>query len=82
MVSITTLYHDKRKDFFGSNIRFFRERRKLTQEDFAEQLGFTRVKLAAIEARRTENPTAMDLIKFSNFSGFQSIIFSGWIFVG
>lgn len=57
------------KIFFGSNIRFLRERRKLTQEDFAEQLGFTRVKLAAIEAGRTENPAAMDLIKFSDFFG-------------
>lgn len=55
--------------FFGSNIRFLRERRRLTQEDFAEQLGFTRVKLAAIEAGRTENPSAVDLIKFSDFFG-------------
>jgi len=57
------------KLFFGSNIRFLRERRKLTQEDFAERLGITRVKLAAIEGGRTENPSAVDLIKFSDFFG-------------
>lgn len=55
------------KIFFGSNIRFLRERRKLTQEDFAKKLGFTRVKLSALESGRTENPTAQDLIKFADF---------------
>lgn len=53
------------KLFFHSNIRFLRERKRLTQDDFSQRLGLTRVKLAALESGRTENPTAGDLIKFS-----------------
>jgi transcriptional regulator with XRE-family HTH domain len=55
------------KLFFHSNVRFLRERKKLTQEDIAQKLGLTRVKLAALEGGRTENPTAADLIKFSEY---------------
>ncbi len=53
------------KLFFNSNIRFLRERKRLTQEDFSQKLGLSRVKLAALESGRTENPTALDIIKFS-----------------
>jgi transcriptional regulator with XRE-family HTH domain len=55
------------KHFFGRNVRFLRERRKLTQEDLSQRLGITRVKLSAIEAGRTENPASSDLIQFSDF---------------
>ncbi|MCF0072474.1 helix-turn-helix domain-containing protein [Dyadobacter sp. CY261] len=55
------------KHFFGKNIRFLRERRKLTQEDLAQNLSITRVKLGAIEAGRTENPASNDLLQFSDF---------------
>ena len=54
------------KLFFGSNIRFLRERKRLTQDELSQKLGLTRVKLAALESGRTENPTANDLIKFSD----------------
>ncbi|WP_026632777.1 XRE family transcriptional regulator [Dyadobacter alkalitolerans] len=53
--------------FFHTNIRFLRDRKRLTQEDFSQKLGLTRVKLASLESGRTENPTAADLMKFSDF---------------
>ncbi|MGX5858270.1 XRE family transcriptional regulator [Dyadobacter jiangsuensis] len=55
------------KHFFGKNVRFLRERRKLTQEDLSQKLDMTRVKLSAIEAGRTENPASNDIILFSDF---------------
>jgi transcriptional regulator with XRE-family HTH domain len=55
------------KHFFGKNVRFLRERKKLTQEDLSQKLGITRVKLSAIEAGRTENPASGDLMQFSDF---------------
>jgi len=55
------------KLFFHSNIRLLRDRKGLTQEEFAQKLGLSRVKFASIEAGRTENPTAADLINFSDF---------------
>jgi transcriptional regulator with XRE-family HTH domain len=57
------------KLFFGENIRFLRERKRLTQEELSERLSVTRSKLMALEGGRTENPTAADLIKFSDFFG-------------
>ncbi len=53
------------KLFFHSNIRFLRERRRLSQEDFAALLGLKRTKLTALESGQTRNPTAEDLIRFS-----------------
>jgi transcriptional regulator with XRE-family HTH domain len=55
------------KLFFHTNIRFLRDRKRMTQDDFSQKLGLTRVKLASLEAGRTENPTAADLMKFSDF---------------
>jgi transcriptional regulator with XRE-family HTH domain len=55
------------KVFFPTNIRFLRERKQITQEDCAQKLGISRIKLAALESGRTGNPTAIDLINFSEF---------------
>lgn len=55
------------KLFFHNNIRFLRERKKITQEDCAQKLGISRIKLAAIESGRTTNPVVTDLINFSEF---------------
>ncbi len=55
------------KVFFHSNLRFLRERKRITQEHCAQQLGISRIKLAALESGRTENPTTADLINFSKF---------------
>ncbi|MCF3109559.1 helix-turn-helix domain-containing protein [Niabella sp. CC-SYL272] len=55
------------KIFFHQNIRFLRERRRFSQEDFAQRIGITRVKLHALESGRTKNPTAEDFVKFSEY---------------
>jgi transcriptional regulator with XRE-family HTH domain len=55
------------KLFFHSNVRFLRERRRLSMEDFSQLLDISRTKLQAIEVGRTQNPTAVDLINFSEY---------------
>ncbi len=60
---------NQRQIFFHTNIRLLRDRRDLTQEECAQELGITRIKLAALESGRTENPTAIDLINFSEYFG-------------
>lgn len=53
--------------FFASNIKFLRERRKMSQEALAEKLGLTRAKLAAIEGGNTKSPQPEDYLNFSDF---------------
>ncbi|MGF7230597.1 XRE family transcriptional regulator [Arachidicoccus sp.] len=57
----------QQKIFFPDNIRFLRERKKLSQEGIAQLLDFTRVKLNALESGKTRNPALEDLVKFSKF---------------
>lgn len=53
--------------FFAGNIKFLRDRKKLSQEALASELGLTRAKLAAIEAGNTKSPQPEDYLKFSEF---------------
>jgi len=53
--------------FFAGNIKFLRDRKKLSQETLAARLGLTRAKLAAIEAGNTKSPQPEDYLKFSEF---------------
>ena len=55
------------KLFFHSNIRLLRERKKMSQEEVAQQLDLSRNKLQALESGKTVNPTAADLVKFSEY---------------
>ena len=55
------------KIFFHNNIRFLRERRKMSQEELSAQLDLSRNKLQALESGKTINPSALDFIKFSDF---------------
>ncbi len=55
------------KIFFGPNIKFLRERRKISQESLAEKLHVTRAKLAALEIGQTKAPQPEDYIRFSDF---------------
>lgn len=55
------------KLFFHSNIRFLRDRRRLSQEEIAQILGLARNKLQALESGKTKNPGAVDMIKFSEY---------------
>ncbi|WP_118975755.1 XRE family transcriptional regulator [Taibaiella koreensis] len=58
---------NNQKVFFSVNIKFLRERKKLSQEALANQLAFTRSKLAAIESGATKAPQPEDLIMISEF---------------
>ena len=55
------------KLFFNSNIRFLRERKKMSQEEISQQLDLSRNKLQALESGKTINPSAKDLVKFSDY---------------
>jgi transcriptional regulator with XRE-family HTH domain len=55
------------KIFFHNNIRFLRERRKMSQEELSAELDVSRNKLQALESGKTINPSAIDFIKFSEF---------------
>ena len=55
------------KIFFATNIKFLRERKKMSQEVVASTLGITRAKLAAIEAGNTKSPQPEDYLNFSDF---------------
>jgi len=59
--------NEPQKIFFGQNIKFLRERRKLSQETLAEKLLVTRAKLAAIEVGQTKSPQPEDYIRCSDF---------------
>lgn len=52
---------------WATNIRFLRNRKKYSQEELAEHLGISRVKLNAHENGHTRNPPVDDLIRFSSF---------------
>jgi len=55
------------KVFFASNLKFLRERKKMSQETLAEHLNMKRSKLAAIEIEQTRSPQPEDYINCSNF---------------
>src|SRR4051812_2770316 len=55
------------KIYFYNNIRFLRERRKMSQEELSTQLALSRNKLQALESGKTVNPSALDMIKFSEY---------------
>lgn len=55
------------KIFFATNVKYLRERKKLSQETVAEKLQITRAKLASLEAGNTRAPQPEDYINFSDF---------------
>lgn len=57
----------KQNVFWGTNIKRLRLRKKMSQEDLAEKLGISRVKLATHESGKTINPPVEDLLNFSTF---------------
>jgi len=58
------------KVFFHSNLKLLRTRRKYSQAQQAELLGFTRAKYTSFENGKTENPPLVDLIKIAAFFKF------------
>src|SRR5690625_1037354 len=59
--------NNRQKIFFGSNIKFLRERKKISQESLSVKLGITRAKLAALEGGQTKAPQPEDYINFSEY---------------
>ena len=55
------------KIFFHNNIRFLRERKKMSQEELSAELDLSRNKLQALESGKTINPSAIDMINFSEY---------------
>ncbi len=55
------------KVFFAGNLKFLRERRKLTQHELSEKLGITRVRLNSLENGHTKSPQPEDYITISDF---------------
>ncbi|MDR2272062.1 MAG: LexA family transcriptional regulator [Sphingobacterium sp.] len=58
------------KVFFHSNLKLLRTRRKYSQAQLAEVLGFTRAKYTSLENGKTGNPPLVDLIKIAAFFKF------------
>lgn len=55
------------KIFWAENVRFLRNRKKMSQEALAETLGISRSKLNAHENGKTLNPPVEDLVKVSEY---------------
>ncbi|TKT84722.1 XRE family transcriptional regulator [Dyadobacter frigoris] len=53
--------------FLKENLKFLRQRKKLTQESLAEALDMSRVKLKAIETGTTANPAVQDIVLISRY---------------
>src|SRR5690606_20714323 len=53
--------------YWASNIRFLRNRHRLSQDELAQKLGITRSKLASHENGQTVNPPIEDLLRVSSF---------------
>jgi transcriptional regulator with XRE-family HTH domain len=64
----TQMKHMKKESiYWATNLRHLRNRKRYSQDELAERLSITRSKLNAHENGLTVNPTAEDLIAFSNF---------------
>lgn len=57
----------EQKIFFGTNLKFLRERKKLSQEALSEKLNISRAKLAALESGFTKAPQPVDYLNVSNY---------------
>ena len=55
--------------FFAENLRFLRERRKMTQQELAAKLSATRSKINALESGQTKSPVMDDLLRVSELFG-------------
>jgi transcriptional regulator with XRE-family HTH domain len=60
---------EKSKNFFAPNLKFLRERRKMTQQELANKLNATRSKINALESGQTKSPTLDDFLSVSELFG-------------
>lgn len=57
----------KPKNFFADNLKFLRERLKMTQQELAKAFSLTRSKINALESGQTKSPNLEDLISFADY---------------
>src|SRR5690606_19506810 len=57
----------KPKNFFADNLKFLRERVKMTQQELAEAFSLTRSKINALESGQTKSPNLEDLLRFADY---------------
>lgn len=57
----------EQKIFFPINLKFLRERKKISQEELSKKLNVTRAKVAALESGHTRAPQPEDYIAASNY---------------
>ena len=60
---------NKTKNFFAQNVKFLRNRKKMTQETIASELKITRQKFKSYEMGYAKNPPLEDLMRFSEYFG-------------
>jgi transcriptional regulator with XRE-family HTH domain len=53
--------------FLSANLKFLRNRKKISQEDFASALEISRSKVAHYEGGKSVNPPIEDLLRFSDY---------------
>lgn len=58
---------EKSINFFPRNLKFLRDRHKLTQQKLAEEFSLTRSKVNALESGQTKAPSITDLLKCSDY---------------
>lgn len=57
----------KPKNFFADNLKFLRERLKITQQELAKAFSLTRSKINALESGQTKSPNLEDLLRFADY---------------
>ena len=57
----------KPKNFFADNLKFLRERLKITQQELAKAFSLTRSKINALESGQTKSPNLEDLLRFAAY---------------
>lgn len=56
-----------KKSYWATNVKLLRQRKKLSMEQLAQELGFTLSKMKAHEGGQTKNPVVEDLILISDY---------------
>lgn len=67
MIVIIANRNEQTKNLFRSNLKFLRERKKLSQEILADELKMTRSKLSALENGQTKASQPEDLVSISDY---------------
>lgn len=57
----------KPKNFFAENLKFLRERIKMTQQELGKAFSLTRSKINALESGQTKSPNLEDLLTFADY---------------